>query len=198
MAQNNSQADTEPNANGGTNAQDGGNDPKTYTQEELDSIVSERTGRATKAALKSFFSQKGLSEDEATQAINEYLEAKKKSTPDPVALQSAVNDERKARIKSQLRAAGTLEAVKQGVSVNSIDYVLRLASLDDCVDNDGNVAGDKLSEAIKKVLDTVPAFKAETESNGGVHRVGGDGGNGEKQTADDALRRAFGLKPKGA
>ena len=49
------------------------NGDKTYTQEELDKIVNERTGRATKSALSSFFKQKGLSEQEATQAINTYL-----------------------------------------------------------------------------------------------------------------------------
>ena len=38
--QNEQQADAEPETNGGTNAQEGGNTPKTYTQEELDRIVS--------------------------------------------------------------------------------------------------------------------------------------------------------------
>ena len=68
------QGNADPNQNGGNNAQEGGNTPKTYTQEELDRIVSERTGRATKSALKSFFTQKGLSEEEANTAIGTYLE----------------------------------------------------------------------------------------------------------------------------
>ena len=45
--------DPDPNTNGGSNAdQNGGNDsePKTYTQEDLDKIINERTGRATKSA----------------------------------------------------------------------------------------------------------------------------------------------------
>ena len=46
-------AGTEPNANnGGTNAQGGGNNPTTFTQEDVDRIVNERTDRAAKAALK--------------------------------------------------------------------------------------------------------------------------------------------------
>ncbi len=171
------EGNTEPNTNGGNNAQDGGNNPKTYTQEELDNIVNERTGRATKSALKSFFSQKGLSEEEANTAIGEYLDNKKKNTPDIAALQQSVGDERKEKLKAQLRAAGTLEAVKQGVSVDSIEYVLTLADYAGCTDSEGNIVGDKLSEAIKKVLDKVPAFKAATEGSGGVYRVGGDGGN---------------------
>lgn len=169
------EGNTEPNQNGGNNAQGGGNNPQTYTQEELDSIVSERTGRATKSALKSFFSQKGLSEEEATTAISEYLENKKKNTPDVSALQKNIDDERSAKMTAQLRAAGTLEAVKQGVSVDSIEYVLTLADFKGCADADGNIAADKLGDAIKAVIEKVPAFKAATESSGGVHRVGGDG-----------------------
>ena len=182
MAQNTQTADTEPNANGGTNPQEGGNPPKTYTQEELDSIVSERTGRATKAALKSFFSQRGLSEEEATAAIGEYLENKKKNTPDLGELQNSVAAERAARMKAQLREAGTLEAVRQGVAAASIPHVLKLADYSGCADKDGNISADKLSEAIKKVLNDVPAFKAAAETGGGV-RVGGDGeGSGRQGT----------------
>jgi hypothetical protein len=133
------EGNTNPNQNGGTNAEDGGNNPKTYTQEELDNIVNERTGRATKSALKSFFSQKGLSEEEANTAIGEYLDNKKKNTPDIAALQQSVGDERKEKLKAQLRAAGTLEAVKQGVSVDSIEYVLTLADYAGCTDSEGNI-----------------------------------------------------------
>lgn len=166
--------------NGGNDAQEGGNTSKTYTQEELDNIVSERTGRATKSALKSFFSQKGLSEQEADQAIAEYLKNKKNSTPDITELQNSVSNERAARIKAQLREAGTLEAVRQGVASDSIVHVLKLADYTDCTDKEGKINAEKLSEAIKKVLDDVPAFKAFAANSGGV-RVGGDGeGNGQQ------------------
>lgn len=172
------QGNAGPNQNGGTNAQEGGNTPKTYTQEELDRIVSERTGRATKSALKSFFTQKGLSEEEANTAIGAYLDNKKKNTPDLTALQQSLTDEHNGKLKAQLRAAGTLEAVKQGVAVNSIEYVLTLADLSGCTDKDGNILSDKLGEAIKKVLENVPAFKASSGGTAGVVRVGGDGSDG--------------------
>ena len=177
----NEQTNAESNQNGGTNAQEGGNTSKTYTQEELDNIVNERTGRATKAALKSFFSQKGLSEEEAGQAIAEYLETKKKNTPDPAELQNSVVAERKARLKAELREKGTLEALKQGVDVKSIPHVLKLADFTGCAAEDGKINAEKLSEAVKKVLDDVPAFKTAAQENGGVHKVGGDGEGGKEQ-----------------
>ena len=37
------QGNADPNQNGGTNAQEGGNTPKTYTQEELQSLFLRRS-----------------------------------------------------------------------------------------------------------------------------------------------------------
>ena len=67
--------------NGGNDAQGGGNSSKTFTQADVDKIVNERTYRAAKAALRSFYQQKGLSEEEAAQAIDSYLAEKKKNSP---------------------------------------------------------------------------------------------------------------------
>ena len=100
-------------------------------------------------------------------------------------MQQSLSDERRGKQSAELRAAGVLEAVKQGVAVDSIDYVLTLADCDGCTDADGKILSDKLSEAIKKVLERVPAFKKQTETAGGVHRVGGDG-NSEGQPQSTA------------
>ena len=55
----------------------------------------------------------------------------------------------------------------------------------------------QLKTAIKKVLEAVPALKGTTEQGGdGFRKIGGDGTNGDGQASNDALRRAFGLKPK--
>ena len=120
------EGNTDPNPNGGTNAnQDGGNapEPKTYSQEDLDKIVTARTDRAAKSALSSFFKQKGLTEDEANNAISAYLENKAKNTPDVSALQNNLTAEKNARIKAEINSSATLEAIKQGVDrykINSL------------------------------------------------------------------------------
>lgn len=152
------------------------NGDKTYTQEELDKIVNERTGRATKSALSSFFKQKGLSEQEATQAINTYLADKEKQKPDMGKIQSDLQSALSARAAAEVNQAATLEAVKQGVDVNSVPYILKLADFTDVMNSDGKVDGDKLTQAVKKVLDDVPAFKTPTkDENSGVKKIGGDG-----------------------
>lgn len=184
------------NQNGGTNAREGGNTPKTYTQEELDRIVNERTGRATKSALKSFFSQKGLSEEEAAQAMNSYLEEKKKNTTDVAALQSSVSTERTARLRAELENAAMLEALKQGTDVKSVSHVLKLCDFDGCREGDGAINAEKLSKAVKAVLDDVPAFKTASTGKSGVSKVGGDGGDGQKEADENMLRGIFGIKTK--
>lgn len=176
--------DPNPNTNGGTNAnQDGGNasEPKTYSQEDLDKIVTARTDRAAKSALTSFFKQKGLTEDEANNAISAYLENKAKSTPDVSALQNNLTAEKNARIKAEINSSATLEAIKQGVDIKSIPYVLKMADFNNCIDDKGNINNDSLSNAIKTVLEAVPALKTtmETGSSNGVQVIGGDGSSNQ-------------------
>jgi hypothetical protein len=190
------EGNTDP-TNGGNNAnQDGGNgsEPKTYTQDELDKIVNERTGRATKSALTSFFKQKGLTEDEANSAMASYLENKAKNTPDISALQNNLTAEKSARLQAEINQSATLEAIKQGVDVKSIPYVLKMADFKDCTDEKGAINAEKLTNAIKTVLDDIPALKgAQQNSNSGVLKIGGDGGN-QTETTEDALRGIFGIK----
>ena len=190
---------TQPNTgqnDGGNNAnQNGGNgSDKTYTQQELDNIVNERTGRATKSALTSFFKQKGLSAEEANSAIAKYLDEKKKNTPDATQLQADLTAANTARVKAVINQAATLEAVKQGVDVKSIPYLLKMADFKNVIGEDGAVDAEKLTEAITTVLTDIPAFKADTNAAaGGVHRIGGDGTQ-QKDTSEDTLRKIFGVK----
>ena len=197
MAEPNTQNQTNAGDNGGNNAGNGGNgSAKTYTQEELDNIVSERTGRATKSALSSFFKQKGLSEDEANSAITEYLDNKKKNTPDVSQLQNDLAAANSARFSAVVDQRATLEAIKQGVSVSSVPYVLKMADFKGVADENGEINEEKMTAAIKKVLEDVPALKGEGEKNGsgsGFSKIGGDGKN-QNQTDDDTLRSIFGLK----
>ena len=59
---NNGQSNT---GNGNSNQNTGNsNQGATYTQEQLDGIVNSRTARAEQSALRSFFQQQGMSENE--------------------------------------------------------------------------------------------------------------------------------------
>ena len=196
---------TNPNAGG-----NGGNDgaatgTKQYTQEDLDKIVIERTGRAEKSALKSFFQQQGLTEEEANAAIAEYkktkaekaeaskndakvqaerAEAAEKSAKEAIARANAV----------LIRANAQIMASSLGVKSNKLDYVVKMADLNKItIDDDGNPDEAAIKAAVEQVLKDVPELKDTKETSG--FKIGADGNKDKGGDNDDAIRRAFGLSP---
>lgn len=195
------EGDADPtNTNGGDNGNgEPDNNTPTYTQEQLDKIVGERTDRATKSALSSFFKQKGLSEEEANKAIGDYLDQKAKNTPDVAQLQSDLTTANSDLLSERVKSKAQIEAIKQGVSVDSVPYVLKMAELKNVTNENGDIVPEKVTEAIKKVLDDVPALKgSEQNQNGnGIEVIGGEGGGGSNEPdATEKYRKALGLKPK--
>ena len=96
-----------------------------------------------------------MSADEMKQAIGAFKEQKAKNTPDIAKMQSDVENADKAKLIAEVNQSATLEAVKQGVDVTSIPYVLKMADFS-AVITDGKINTEKLTEAVKKVLDDVP------------------------------------------
>lgn len=192
MADTNTQTNTNPatnegNANpdnkGGTNAQGGGNSSKTYTQEEVNRFVTEREERAAKAALKDFYQKQGLTESEANQAIKTFLDEKKKNSPEVVndQLSQQLAATQKELEKERLHNVAEKAARTLGADEKSIDYIVRLTDFTDSV-NDGEISVEKVTEAVKKVMDDIPAFK-KAENESGV-KVGGDGEQKDKSDKD--------------
>lgn len=192
MADTNTQTNTNPatnegNANpdnkGGTDAQGGGNSSKTYTQEEVNRFVTEREQRAAKAALKDFYQKQGLTEDEANQAIKTFLDEKKKNSPEAVngQLSQQLAETQKELEKERLHNVAEKAARTLGADEKSIDYIVRLTDFTNSV-NDGEISVEKVTEAVKKVMDDIPAFK-KAENESGV-KVGGDGEQKDKSDKD--------------
>ena len=87
-----------------------------------------------------------------------------------------------SRIRTEKAAA--LEAVRMGVDSRQIDYVLKLAEFPENADQKA------ITAAIQKVLDDVPAFKAEASGKSKGFKIGADE---PKPTSEaDAIARAFG------
>lgn len=176
-------ATNEGNANsdnkGGTDAQGGGNSSKTYTQEEVNRFVTEREERAAKAALKDFYQKQGLTESEANQAIKTFLDEKKKNSPEALngQLSQQLAETQKELVKERLHNVAEKAARTLGADEKSIDYIVRLTDFTDSV-NDGEISVEKVTEAVKKVMDDIPAFK-KAENESGV-KVGGDGEQKDK------------------
>ena len=199
---------TNPNAegNGGTDGAAAGS-KQTYTQEDLDKIVTERTGRAEKAALKSFFQQQGLTEEEANAAIADYKKAKEEKAEASKNDAKAQADRADAAEKSAqeaiakanavlIKANAQIQAANLGVKSNKLDYVVKMADLSKItIDDDGNPDEAAIKEAVEQVLKDVPELKDSKESTG--FKIGADGNKDKGGDDEDAaVRRAFGLPPK--
>lgn len=191
---------SEPNPNNNNNNQQ--DNPPAGTQqnapafdyEKLASIINGKQSVTEETVLKSYFKQQGLSPEEMEQAINSFKEQKAKNTPDVAKMQSDLTSANTARMNAVIEKNAVLEAVRQGVDVKQVDYVLKLADFSNVADDKGAVDAEKLTEAIKKVLDDVPAFKSTQQNDGnGFQQIGGQGDNSSNKNEDDLIKKAFGL-----
>ena len=73
------------------------------------------------------------------QAINSYKETKAKNTPDVTKIQNDLSSANTARLQAEIMKSATLEAVKQGVDVKQIEFVLKLADFKNVADENGNI-----------------------------------------------------------
>ena len=151
-----------------------GNPAPTFDYDKLASLINGKQSVAEDTVLKSYFKEQGLSADEMKQAIGAFKEQKAKNTPDIAKMQSEVESANNAKLMAEVNQSATLEAVKQGVDVASIPYVLKMADFS-AVITDGKINTEKLTETVKKVLDDVPALKKTADNSAGVQQIGGDG-----------------------
>ena len=166
----------------------------TYTQQQLDSMVSAREQRAANSALKSFFSQQGMTEDEINQAIESYKTNREKNKPDIGAITAQAEQYKAEALKAKIESQATLEALKLGVDTSAVQYVLRMADFAAVTDDKGSIDSEKLKNAVGKVLEDVPQLKKDVKASG-FTQIGAGTNDAKQENETDKIRKAFGLKP---
>lgn len=144
-------------------------------------------------ALKAYFKQQGLSQEEVEQAIAAFKQQKAASQPDVAALQQQATQAQALAQQAQMQAAATMAAVSLGIDAKTIPYVLKMADLGQVMGQDGKINDEALKAALNKVLEDVPALKPQAPGSTGFIQVGAASGQQQTQTTDDALKKAFGL-----
>lgn len=144
-------------------------------------------------ALKAYFKQQGLSEEEMKQAIAAFKQQKAAQQPDVNALQTQVTQAQAMAQQAMLEKEATLTAISLGLDAKTIPYVLKIADLSQVTGQDGVINDESLKNAINKVLEDVPALKPQAAGTTGFIQVGASGGSGQQTNSDDALKKAFGL-----
>lgn len=135
-------------------------------------------------ALKAYFKQQGLTQEQATQAIADFKAKQAAAAPNTEELQAQAETARAAAQAAQIRAESYLLASDLGIDAKIADYVLKLADVTDVAKEDGTIDTEKLKAALEKVLTDLPQLKTNTQkqpegNNGGGFKpkVGADGNN---------------------
>ncbi len=145
-------------------------------------------------ALKAYFKQQGLSQQEVEQAIAAFKQQKAANQPDVNALQQQATQAQAVAAQAQLQAAATMAAVTLGIDAKTIPYVLKMADFSQVTGQDGKINDETLKNALNKVLEDVPALKPQAAGSTGFIQVGASGNGGQSGSpSDDALKKAFGL-----
>lgn len=118
-------------------------------------------------ALKAYFKQQGLSQEEAEQAMQAFKQQKAANEPNIEAIQNAQQMAQKAMIeRDAYKLSGEL-----GIGLKTMPYVLKLADVSQVV-QDGKIDSEKLKEALNKVLEDVPQLKPQEQQQTGFRQIG--------------------------
>lgn len=144
------------------NAGGTGNQQGTYSYAQAEEIAQARAERAERSALKSYFQQQGMSEEQVSQAIADYKEQQKKKQPDITQIQKDLEDA--MRENQQMKNEKFLSG--KGVKAEDLDYVSFKVS---------KMVDDKTTfeKAAEKFLKENPRFKGGTST----YRISTSAGN---------------------
>lgn len=188
-------AGTEPMASGqNQQANTGGTQlpAESIDYEKIQQMLNGTLAAKEDTALKAYFKQQGLSQEDAEQAMAAYKQQKAANQPDVSALTQQVHEAREAAQKSEIDSKSILASVELGLDAKSIPYVLKMADFSKAVGQDGSINNEALKEAINKVIEDVPGLKPEPKQGTGFVQIGTSGNNAP--IPNDELKAAFGIR----
>lgn len=167
--------------NGGQNNAGGTGNQRTFSYAQAEEIANARAERAERAALKSYFQQQGMSEEQVTQAITAYKEQQKKNQPNVTQLQQDLTNAQNEvqQMKNEKFLSG------KGVKAEDLDYVSFKIS---------KMVDDKTTfeKAAEKFLKENPRFTGTGYRVATSAASSGEGSGGNVSASiNDAIRAAI-------
>ena len=167
---------------------------------KIEEMVNKGIQQKENGILKSYFSQQGLSEDEMKVAIETYKTNKANkekeqaaNNPDLLKLQEEIKPLKSAAQKEKVNNAIQLQAMGMGLNEKGINALLKLQSFDDVMDGD-NISKDKIKANIDNFLKDYDMFKPQAQNNGFSVEIGAKEQPTKKETEEEAMMKAIGLK----
>lgn len=178
LAKMNLQFFAEPPANPTQQTEPPANPPSNSTPPPIDygkiqQMLDGTLAAKEETALKAYFKQQGLSQQEVEQAIAAYKEQKAQNQPNVELLQQQTTQAQQQAQQALIERDAYKLSGELGIDLNTMPYVLKLADMSAVVGSDGNIDQEKLKEALNKVLEDVPQLKPQTEvQQNGFRQIG--------------------------
>lgn len=180
MAENNtgtqSSTGTQSNTTTQTEPQNNPHTPPAIDYGKIQQMLDGTLAAKEDTALKAYFKQQGLSQQEVEQAISAFKEQKAANQPDVAGMQNQITAAQAAAQAAKVETAATMMAVSLGLDAKTIPYVLKMADLSQAVGQDGKINEETLKTALNTVLEAVPALKPQADGKTGFTQIG-TGGN---------------------
>lgn len=184
--------------NGGTGQQAGTGQPA-VDYAKIQQMLEGTLKAKEDTALKAYFKQQGLTEEEVSRAIADFKNQKAQNQPDIQAVQGQLTDAKNqlaqaqaAAQQAQLESAAVMMAASLGMDAKIIPYVLKMADLSKTMGQDGKINEETMKTALNQVLEDVPALKPKEKGSEGFIRLGaaGPGSQGQAPDGEATLRDA--------
>ena len=194
---NNQQQQQEPQQNNTQqNTQQQAQQAPTIDYNKIQQMLEGTLAAKEDTALKAYFKQQGLSQEEAEKAMAEFKNQKAAQQPDVAKLQSDIQAAQGLALNAQIENKALLMHAELGIDLQTMPYVLKLADLKEVI-VEGAINDEKLKEALNAVLESVPQFKkSQEQQTQGFHQIGaaqqqqtaGGGNTGGQQSPVPAKR----------
>lgn len=175
-----------------------------FNSEEAERIANKRSEQATKSALKNYFTQQGMSQEEAEQAFQQFRAAKtakeeeeRNNLSSLQAKYSGLEQQTAEALRQAqervLKAEALAQAYQLGVSSEKVDYAVRLADLSNIeTDEAGNIDQAAVKAALEAVVKDFPEMVRADERTRPGFKLGSAGSN--ESATNDKLAEIFGNK----
>ena len=131
-------------------------------------------------------------EDYKTNKANKQKE-EAKNNPELIALQNELKTLKSAAQKEKLNNAIQLQAMGMGLNEKGINALLKIQAFDDVMDGE-NISKDKIKANIDNFLKDYEMFKPQANNNGFSVEIGAKDQPTRKETEEEAMLKAIGVK----
>lgn len=161
--------------------------PNVATQQATTSVnvdydkMAEAIDKRSNGFMKSYLKEQGLSEDEMKEAIKTFKTNKSQKEAETQTNLNNVQNQlqsSQAEIKS-LKIENTLYSLADELNVDrkNVPYLIKMANLDNCFSEKGEIETDKVKEAINQVLTDIPGLKKKEEKEDTGITIGANNSN---------------------